>query len=111
MAPVVCQLCGGKKFKDEEAYAQHARDNKAHRLKEKLQRPQAKASQSQSAPLVPTMKPGYCKLCKIDFLTASALREHIKSGESRYHPKCLRCGEAFENHDELETVSVLTRQD
>ena len=38
MVLVSCQVCGGKQFKNEDAYQQHARDSKTHRLKEKAQK-------------------------------------------------------------------------
>lgn len=109
MAVVVCRYCDGKQFKTQAAYDQHAQDNKKHKEKVKAQ---TQASQ-RVAPVVattsqlPAHRPGYCKLCKVEYGTAEALQAHFDSGEYRAypHPKCLRCGKAMESHAALDEVS------
>lgn len=50
MAPVTCKVCGGKTFKTDEAYAQHARDSKTHHLKEKQALSQSSPSSGEPVP-------------------------------------------------------------
>ena len=50
MAPVTCKVCGGKAFKTDEAYAQHARDSKTHHLKEKQALSQSSPSSGEPVP-------------------------------------------------------------
>ncbi|KAI0088876.1 hypothetical protein BDY19DRAFT_153407 [Irpex rosettiformis] len=110
MAIVVCQICGGKQFKNEAAYQQHAKDNKTHQAKalalRKTSTPAATSSSSRAQPSTPTLsppqvdvnKPGYCKACKTNFGSTQNLQNHYEKGDARHHPKCLRCLKGFENH-------------
>ena len=107
MAVVICTLCDNKQFKNQEAYEQHARDNKKHKEKARLQvsRAQVVVPSLTTLSQPPATSAGYCKTCKIDCTTAEALRAHYSSGEYRFHPKCLKCGQGFENHASLDEVS------
>ncbi|KAI0684511.1 hypothetical protein BC835DRAFT_633916 [Cytidiella melzeri] len=114
MAVVVCRICDGKQFKNEEAYQQHARDNKNHQKRAfalKQTTSLAPASSGTRTPVPPaavsqpltiSAKPGYCKTCKVDYGTLQGLQAHFSSGEVRHHPKCMKCGSGFENHGALE---------
>ncbi|KAI0341431.1 hypothetical protein BDW22DRAFT_304285 [Trametopsis cervina] len=111
MAVVTCRVCNGKQFKDEEAYAQHARDNKTHQKKASVLLNSQHTVSSPGTPksvqpavleAVQTGQPGYCKACKLDFGTEQLLQAHFSRGATHHHPRCLKCAKGFENHAVLE---------